>query len=156
MRPWWTSQWGWGVNVAKGPAVPKMGAVSHLFPSGLGTHSGPSSSWQRAAEGRAGWGQSRRGPEAISAPTQTRGGGCSLLSDRRPVGNGKEKKLRRVSVAHQPHPPPCLTEVTASCRAGDRRVCELLARLGGAGAGRQRVPGGSVGPDLDSSCPLPT
>ena len=43
------------------------------------------------------------------------------MSDRRPVGNGKEKKLRRVSVAHQPHPLPCLTEVTASCRAGDRR-----------------------------------
>lgn len=145
MRPWRTSQWGWGVNVAKGPAVPEMGAVSLLFPSGLGTHSGPtSSSWRRAAEGRAGWGGNRRGPESISAPTQTRGGGCSLLSDRRPVGNGKEeKKLLRVSVAHQPHAPPCLTEVTAYCRAGDRRrVRAPRPARGEQGQGGSGSPGG--------------
>lgn len=46
MRPRWTSQWGWGVNVTKDPEVSEMGAVSLLFPSGLGTQSGPtSSSW---------------------------------------------------------------------------------------------------------------
>ena len=46
MRPRRTSQWGWGVNVTKDPEVPEMRAVSLLFPSGLGTQSGPtSSSW---------------------------------------------------------------------------------------------------------------
>lgn len=76
---------------AKGPAVPEMAPFpfsfwvawdslrAHLFLVAV------------AAEGRAGSGGDglgkRRGPESISASTQTCGGGCSLLSDRRPMGN---------------------------------------------------------------------
>lgn len=91
-RPRRTSQWGWGVNVAKGPAVPEMAPFPFSFRVPWGLAQGPpplpGSGLQKGEPARVEmvW-ASRRGPESISASTQTCGGGCSLLSDRRPMGN---------------------------------------------------------------------